>query len=58
MAFARTALAAALTGTLATVTVTAALRLLSKRDGKSALQPIDATSHWLEDPRDRPAARG
>ena len=51
MALARTVLAAALTGTVATFAVTTALGLLAKREGKGALQPVNATSHWLESPR-------
>ena len=46
-----TALASAITGTVATFAVTAALGLLAKREGKDALQPVNATSHWLDGPR-------
>lgn len=38
---------ALLTGTVASLASAAALALLAKSEGKSALQPINATSHWL-----------
>lgn len=45
------ALSAALTGTVATLAVTAALAALARAEGKGALQPVNATSHWLDGPR-------
>lgn len=38
---------ALLTGTVASLASAAALALLAKAEGKSAAQPINATSHWL-----------
>ncbi|SEJ51367.1 hypothetical protein [Frateuria terrea] len=38
---------ALLTGTVAGLASAAALALLAKAEGKGALQPINATSHWL-----------
>lgn len=38
---------ALLTGTVASLASAAALALLAKAEGKGALQPINATSHWL-----------
>jgi hypothetical protein len=40
-------LSALVTGTAASVVSTAALALLAQREGKSAFQPTNATSHWL-----------
>ncbi len=39
--------AALASGTIATVTSTAALALLARREGKGPAQPLNATSHWL-----------
>ena len=39
--------AATISGTIASLTTTAALILLAKSEGKGALQPTNATSHWL-----------
>ena len=39
--------AATISGTVASFTTTAALVLLAKAEGKGALQPTNATSHWL-----------
>jgi hypothetical protein len=50
-ALTHSALSAALTGTVATLAVTAALAALARREGKSVLQPVNATSHWLDGPR-------
>src|SRR3954467_15280187 len=36
------------TGTIASVVSSAALALLAKMERKSALQPVNATSHWLK----------
>lgn len=41
------AVRALLTGTVAGLAAAAALALLAKAEGKGALQPINATSHWL-----------
>lgn len=38
---------AAISGTVASLVSTAALALLSKAEGSGALQPTNATSHWL-----------
>jgi hypothetical protein len=38
---------ALLTGTVASLASAAALALLAKAEGKGAVQPINATSHWL-----------
>ena len=46
-AWARIALSAAVTGTLAGIASTAALAALARAEGKGALQPTNATSHWL-----------
>jgi hypothetical protein len=43
----RIGLSALLTGTTASIVSAAALALLAKAEGKSAVQPINATSHWL-----------
>lgn len=40
-------LSAAITGTVASLTTTAALAALAKTEGKGALQPTNSTSHWL-----------
>jgi hypothetical protein len=42
-----TGMSAATSGTVASVLTTAALALLAKAEGKSVLQPTNATSHWL-----------
>ena len=39
-----------LTGSIASVTSTIALALAAKAERKGALQPINATSHWLHGP--------
>lgn len=41
------ALAAAASGTVASLVTTAALALLATSEGKSVFQPTNATSHWL-----------
>ena len=46
-----TALAAIVAGTVATLTVTAALGLAARQRRKSVIQPINATSHWLAGPK-------
>ncbi len=38
---------ALLSGTTASATSTAALALVARLEGKGALQPVNATSHWL-----------
>jgi hypothetical protein len=43
----RIGLSALVTGTAASVASTAALALLARAEGKSAVQPTNATSHWL-----------
>jgi hypothetical protein len=43
----RIGLSALVTGTAASVASAGALALLAKREGKGALQPTNATSHWL-----------
>ena len=47
----RIGLSALVTGTAASVVSTAALALLALREGKSAFQPTNATSHWLHGDR-------
>lgn len=42
----RIALSAVISGTAASLISTAALALLARAEGKSALQPANATSHW------------
>src|SRR5215217_7878529 len=42
-----TAASAVVSGTVASLAMTAALALLAKKEGKGALQPINSTSHWL-----------
>lgn len=42
-------LSAVVTGTVATLVSTAALAAFAKLEGKGALQPLNATSHWLND---------
>ena len=41
-------LSAFVTGTVAALVSTAALAALAKMEGKGALQPTNATSHWLQ----------
>src|SRR3954470_12433817 len=43
----RAGLSALISGATASVASTAALALLAKAEGKSPLQPTNATSHWL-----------
>ncbi|MEO3433577.1 hypothetical protein [Inquilinus sp. CAU 1745] len=43
----RIGVSALVTGTVASVASTAALALLARAEGKGALQPTNATSHWL-----------
>ena len=43
----RIALSALISGTAASLMSTAALALLAKAEGKDALQPTNATSHWF-----------
>jgi Pyridoxamine 5'-phosphate oxidase like len=43
----RMASAALVSGTAASLAMTAALALLARREGKRAIQPINSTSHWL-----------
>jgi hypothetical protein len=38
---------AVITGTIASLVSSTALAMLAKLEGKSAVQPINATSHWL-----------
>jgi hypothetical protein len=38
---------ALISGTVASVALAAALALLAKRERKGALQPVNATSHWM-----------
>ncbi|ESR25067.1 hypothetical protein [Lutibaculum baratangense] len=45
--WAKIALSALLTGTVASLVTTAALAGLARREGRSAVQPTHATSHWL-----------
>jgi hypothetical protein len=47
----RIGLSALVTGTAASIVSTAALALLAQREGKSAFQPMNATSHWLHGDR-------
>jgi hypothetical protein len=49
--WARVGLSAILTGTVASVVSAATLALLAKVEGKGALQPVNATSHWLHGDR-------
>jgi general stress protein 26 len=42
-----TAASALVSGTVASLAMTAALALLAKKEGKGALQPVNSTSHWL-----------
>jgi hypothetical protein len=44
-------LSAVVTGTVAALVSTAALAALAKLEGKGALQPTNATSHWLKGDR-------
>jgi hypothetical protein len=44
----RIGLSALVTGTAASIVSTAALALLARAEGKSAVQPTNATSHWLQ----------
>lgn len=41
-------LSAAVTGTVAALVSAAALAALAKAEGKGALQPVNATSHWVQ----------
>src|SRR3954451_21064666 len=43
----RTLRSAIVSGTAASITSTIALALAARAEGKSASQPINATSHWL-----------
>lgn len=43
----RIGLSALVTGTTVSIASTAALALLARAEGKSAVQPTNATSHWL-----------
>src|SRR3954464_1526097 len=47
----RIGLSALISGTAASIVSTAALALLAHREGKSAFQPTNATSHWLHGDR-------
>ena len=47
----RIGLSALVSGTAASIVSTAALALLAHREGKSAFQPTNATSHWLHGDR-------
>jgi len=38
-------------GTVASVVSTVSLGLLARADGKGALQPVNATTHWLNEKR-------
>ena len=38
---------ALISGTVASATSTVALALLARAEGKSALQPVNSTSHWM-----------
>lgn len=49
--WARTLRYAMVSGTCASITSTAALALLSRAEGKGALQPVNSTSHWLNGER-------
>lgn len=42
---------AAVSGTAAALSSTLALALAARAEGKGALQPVNATSHWLHGPR-------
>jgi hypothetical protein len=44
---AKTVRSAVITGTVASLTSTVALVLVARLEGKAALQPLNATSHWL-----------
>jgi hypothetical protein len=46
-AWTETGRSALVSGTVASIATTAALALLALADGKRALQPTNATSHWL-----------
>ena len=41
---------ALVSGTVASVTSTAALALVARMEGRAAFQPLNATSHWLHGP--------
>jgi hypothetical protein len=41
------AVSAIVSGTVASIAITAALAMLARAEGKVSLQPINATSHWL-----------
>ena len=43
----RSASSALVSGTIAGVAMAAALAWLAKKEGKAAVQPVNATSHWL-----------
>ena len=47
----RIGLSALVSGTVASMVSAAALALLAKAEGKGALQPTNATSHWLKGPQ-------
>ena len=42
---------AAISGTAASLTSSVALAVAAKAEGRGALQPVNATSHWLHGPR-------
>jgi len=42
---------ASVSGTVASVAITLALAVLARREGKRAVQPMNATSHWLHGKR-------
>jgi hypothetical protein len=44
-------LRSALTGSVASIAIAAALGWLARREGKRPLQPMNATSHWLHGER-------
>ncbi len=46
----RLAVRASVSGGLATLISSAALALLARAEGKAAVQPVNATSHWLNGP--------
>ena len=46
--WARTGLSATISGTVAGLTTMAALALLARAENQGALQPINASSHWLQ----------
>jgi hypothetical protein len=50
-AWIRAGLRAAVSGTLASLAMTAALSALARQEHRGALQPINATSHWLHGER-------